>query len=674
MIKPAQLTWSEGTPISEDFDDVYFSKASGIEETRYVFLKHNQLPERWKTERPSHFTIAETGFGTGLNFLCAWQSWLESSQAGQHLHFISVEKFPLTREDLETALTHWPELSSLAQRLIEQYPPIVSGWHCIQFPGRSNTEGHITLQLYFGDIHDWLPQIHAKVDAWFLDGFAPSKNPEMWNPELFNQMARLSRPNGTLATFTAAGFVKRGLQAAGYEIKKTKGFGRKRDMLQGRFVRSYGPPKPEWMSTIPHTDTRKARNKVQPAKPWLAIPEYDDQNRTATIVGAGIAGSSTAFALAKRGWQVTVIEESEIASGGSGNAQGVLYAKLASDMNLHSQFYLAGYLYSLQMLRQLLPDKQDWDDCGVLQLATNDDEQLRQQSFIAQNPMPSVIECVTAEQASQLAGVELSYGGLYFTKGGWVHPKALCQAMLNHPNIKVMEHTMLTQVERHPSGWNLALTQNSKIHELNAPVVVFCNGHKAQRFWCNDFISTPPVAGQVTQLAQQTVQLNTVLCGDHYVTPTYQGALNFGASYRLKSDNIDVIAKENQDNIDKLGEAFPAVASQINLNAKPLGRASVRCTSPDYTPYVGPIGEAEQNRLTFANLAKNKHWRFSESAAFLPGLYLNIAHGSRGLSSAPLCGEIIACQITGEPIPVTKDVMDLLNPNRALINEIRRKK
>jgi tRNA 5-methylaminomethyl-2-thiouridine biosynthesis bifunctional protein len=232
----ARLDWNEsGTPVSGQFDDVYFSNVNGLEETRYVFLQKNQLPERWNQFNSQRFVIGETGFGTGLNFLAAWQAFdqfrQENPDAQLHsLHFISFEKYPVSKTDLIKAHQSWPELATYARELQQNYPIAIPECHRIIL-----ADGAVTLDLWFGDIHDCMPSLPVSregvVDAWFLDGFAPSKNPDMWNQHLFDYMAKLAKPEATCATFTAAGFVRRGLIEAGFAMQKVKGFGTKREML-----------------------------------------------------------------------------------------------------------------------------------------------------------------------------------------------------------------------------------------------------------------------------------------------------------------------------------------------------------------------------------------------------------------------------------------------------------
>lgn len=232
ILKTATIEWDKkGTPVSRDFGDIYFSQENGLEETRYVFLNGNNLPERLNNHKETTFTIAETGFGTGLNFLTLWQSWHNYRQKHQFpeiLHFISFEKYPLQLDDVIKSHNIWPELHTYASQLQAVWPAAIVGKHQCIFH-----EAHIKLDLWLGDVNTMLPQMENTVDAWFLDGFAPAKNPSMWQSCLFSNMALLSKPGTTFATFTAAGQVRRELTAAGFMVTKQKGFGRKREMLTG---------------------------------------------------------------------------------------------------------------------------------------------------------------------------------------------------------------------------------------------------------------------------------------------------------------------------------------------------------------------------------------------------------------------------------------------------------
>ncbi|MAI62100.1 MAG: hypothetical protein CBB87_06360 [Micavibrio sp. TMED27] len=227
-----------GTPRSKEFDDVYFSVENGLAETRYVFLKGNDLPNAWSGR--DRFVIAETGFGTGLNFLAAWKMFEDTAEDGQELDFISVEKFPLDRQEIALYLQRWgDEFDGYLERMLEIYPALIPGFH------RLNLNDHVRLTLIVDDVNYAFSHIDAKVDAWFLDGFKPSTNPDMWSETVFENMARLSNIGSSFATFTAAGAVRRGLKSVGFDVEKVPGFGSKRDMSVGRYTGERVPQKKE---------------------------------------------------------------------------------------------------------------------------------------------------------------------------------------------------------------------------------------------------------------------------------------------------------------------------------------------------------------------------------------------------------------------------------------------
>ncbi len=406
-IQPASLTFNnEGTPVSRDFDDVYFSNDDGLEETRYVFLDGNQLPERFMTHPRDSFIVAESGFGTGLNFLTLWQAFAAFRDAYpdatlQRLHFISFEKFPLTSADLKSAHAHWPELAPWAQQLQAQWPMALPGCQRLVLDG-----GRVTLDLWLGDINelvDTLDDTHNRqVDAWFLDGFAPSKNPEMWTPGLFTAMARLARPGGTLATFTSAGFVRRGLIEAGFDVVKRKGFGRKREMLTGALSHDAPPP---------------AR------APWYARrPASGDKD--VAVVGGGIASALLALGLLRRGWQVTLYcEDDAPAQGASGNRQGALYPLLSHHDAALAAFFPAAFTFA-RRLYDALPVSFDKDWCGVTQLGWDEKSQTKINQMLELALPDTLARGVDAREVRERCGVETGCGGIEYPQGGWTLPGA----------------------------------------------------------------------------------------------------------------------------------------------------------------------------------------------------------------------------------------------------------
>src|SRR5258706_10766322 len=227
-VTPARFERGEGgVPTSPEFHDIYHSADGGLAQARHVFLQGNALPERW-ADRPS-FTILETGFGLGLNFLAAWQAWRADPRRPARLHFVSIEKHPFARADLEAALAPFAELGALGAALCRAWPPRIAGFHRLHFEG-----GRIALTLVLGDAGECLPQLEARADALFLDGFAPARNPAMWSPQVVRELARLAAPGATLATWTVAGGVRSALAGAGFRVEEGAGFPRKRAVNAGQ--------------------------------------------------------------------------------------------------------------------------------------------------------------------------------------------------------------------------------------------------------------------------------------------------------------------------------------------------------------------------------------------------------------------------------------------------------
>lgn len=650
-ISQANLSWTDdGQPFSVAFGDVYFSRDSGLDETRHVFLQHNQLAERWTAlQAGDSFCIGETGFGTGLNFLCAWQLWDQTAPAGADLHFVSTEKFPLATADLQRAVSLWPELQRWSAQLLAQYSDMAPGWQRFCFDG-----GRVTLTLLIGDLLETLPQLDAQIDAWFLDGFAPAKNPDMWTPALYAQMARLSAADATVATFTSVGDVRRGLQAAGFDMHKVKGFGRKREMLAGRLAQA-------------HTANWSA--------PWYARPVYESTARTALIIGAGLAGCSTAYALAQRGWQVTVIERhpSE-AQEASGNPQGILYCKLSPHPTPLSRFVQASYAYCLRLLHQVLPQGEDtWQACGVVQLAADERDMDRMQAIAGNGYPASFLHAVDAQSASDVAGVAIERGGLYFPGGGWVNPPSLCRALLQHPNIvlRTCHEALRLQQARE---WT-AFDSSEKVI-ASAAVAIICSAADSLRFSQSAHLPLKAIRGQITHLPATDASraLRTVLCAEGYVSPARHGEHHVGASFRFDRLDCEPSAEENDSNLALLDALSPELAQALriaDLDAEQLkARAALRCTTPDYLPVIGPIADPAVFAERYAVLGKDASRQPHEPAPWIDGLYINAAHGSRGLLSAPLSGELLAGWLTGEPLPMPRAIAEAVHPNRFVLRAL----
>ncbi|WP_060482534.1 bifunctional tRNA (5-methylaminomethyl-2-thiouridine)(34)-methyltransferase MnmD/FAD-dependent 5-carboxymethylaminomethyl-2-thiouridine(34) oxidoreductase MnmC [Pseudomonas sp. NBRC 111119] len=651
LLQHAQIDWDDqGRPHSRQYDDVYFAVNEGVDETRHVFLGQTRLAERF-TALAAHecLVIGETGFGTGMNFYCAWQLFEQHATAGARLHFVSVEKYPLSHHDMARAVRLWPELAAFGEPLLAQYVAVHPGYQQFTF-----AEGRVTLTLLVGDVLEQLPQLDAQVDVWFLDGFAPAKNPDMWTPELFAQLARLSHPGTVLGTFTTTGWVRRSLVEAGFAMKKVPGIGKKWEVMSGAYV---GP-------------------EADSTAPWYRRPASAPGPRQALVIGAGLAGSSTAASLARRGWHVTVLERHAApAQEASGNPQGVLYLKLSAHGTALSQMIVAGFGYTRRQLEHLQRG-QDWDACGVLQLAFDAQEAERQRKLAAAFDT-GLLQPLSQDQAQAIAGVTLPAGGLFYPEGGWVHPPALCTQQLQHPRIRTITHQEVAELRKVDGLWQ---AWGGEGLLASAPVVVLAGAADVRHFAPCAGLPLKRIRGQVTRLPATPTSraLGTVLCAEGYVAPPRGDEHTLGASFDFHSQDVAPTLEEHQGNLKLLDEISTDLAERLGahtLDAAQLqGRAAFRCTSADYLPIVGPLADPEAFADAYAVLARDARQQPQVPCPWLNGLYVNSGHGSRGLITAPLSGELVAAWVCGEPLPLPRTVAEACHPNRFALRKLIRGK
>ena len=597
------LDWKDGQPYSSEFGDVYFSADSGLEETRHVFLQGNRLAERFAALEPGQsFCIGETGFGTGLNFLCVWQLFEQTAPAGASLDFFSTEKFPLSDDELHSALALWPELRELAEALLARWRRRVPGWNRWSF-----ANGRIRLTLAVEDVAQALPQLpQASVDAWFLDGFAPSKNPEMWAEPVLESVARASQPAATLASYTSAGWVRRGLQQAGFEIERVPGYGSKREMICG---------------------------KSSGFRPESRMPE------TALVIGGGLAGCAAAHALAQRGVAVTLIDRApQLASAASGNPRGILHARFGAGMNALHRFVLASYGHALGWFDELLPaDGVQRAECGLLQLACNEAEEKRIAKLMQLEWPSHLLQFVDAHQASRLAGIEMCHGGMWFPAGGWAVPPQVCAGLAEHTLVTLQLGREVAALERTAAGWKAS----GDGFAFEAEQAVVCGSYQARML--QQFADFPlqPVRGQISELpvTAESERLQAVVCGEGYCAPAVNGKHVAGATTGFDDDAVDLRAADHEANLAQIGQNMPALREALGAVdvVQLTGRAGVRCSVPGAIPLVGEVE---------------------------PGLYCSLAHGTRGLLTAGLAGEVIAAGMCGQMPPLPQDVLHALSPQR----------
>ncbi|ADR61449.1 MnmC_2 [Pseudomonas putida BIRD-1] len=427
-------------------------------------------------------------------------------------------------------------------------------------------------------------------------------------------------------------------------MKKVPGIGKKWEVMSGAYV---GP--------LPG-----------PCAPWYARPAVTQGPREALVIGAGLAGSSSAASLARRGWQVTVLERHEApAQEASGNPQGVLYLKLSAHGTALSQMILSGFGYTRRQLQRLQRGR-DWDACGVLQLAFDSKEAERQGKLAAAFDH-GLLHCLARAEAEAIAGVALPGGGLFYPEGGWVHPPALCQQQLQHPGIRVVTHQEVLELRKVDEQWQ-AWAGDQLL--ARAPVVVLAGAADVLRFEPCAQLPLKRIRGQITRLpaTASSQALRTVVCAEGYVAPPREGEHTLGASFDFHSEDLAPTVAEHQGNLALLDEISVDLAQRLAVAERDpeqlQGRAAFRCTSPDYLPIVGPIADAQAFAEAYAVLGRDARQVPDVPCPWLGGLYVNSGHGSRGLITAPLSGELVAAWVCGEPLPLPRAVAEACHPNR----------
>lgn len=649
-INTAELTWVEGRPYSTVYNDIYFSSENGLLESQHVFIDGNNLISRWEQLNPfDHltFVIGETGFGSGLNFLLAWSLWVKFAPKNARLHYISCEKHPLTREDLKRCLAKWPELANYADALIESYPVLTPGYHRLEFEN-----ARVTLNLMLGDALSCYQKLlvcgdaqleaklqHHFVDAWFLDGFSPNINSEMWSDELLVTLSHLSKSDTTLSTFSVAGSVKRGILAAGFEVKKQQGYGKKREMLVA-----------EWRQLPPNLLKRKT--------PWHAAFKKTVKRKHAIVIGAGLAGCCVASALSRRGWKVSLLErETSWAQGASGVRQAVLFPNLSAYTSPLTDFMLTTFLYAHRFYQDYLIRPEQGELLGLLELTSDKREELAKWLL----SYPELGRFLNAAEASTLAGIEIHSDALFVPQSGWVDMNRLCSGLIQDPNIQ-----LFTGVEIHSLDYELG---NWHVGEHSAEVVVLANGYLANQFSQTQHLSIDPIKGQMTEIKESPFSraLRIPLCGEGHILPSQNGTHLMGATFERGVADCVCFDQDDELNFSKIR----TLAADLQLPIESVFHwAGVRAGTLDHLPFVGPVANPLLFNQMFAGLAQDAKRFIGEAGAFYEGLYICSGFASRGLTTIPLSAEYLSAMINQEPAILSRSLSVAISPARYLARDL----
>ena len=622
----------DGTPYSPRFGDRYHSENGGLDQAHQVFLHGCGLPAAWAGQ--AQWRILETGFGFGLNFLVTWAAWRTDAQRPRLLHFISTEAWPVSAADLLRAASAHPELAPLAQELHDQFWGLLPGVHRLTFDA-----GRVMLTLCIGDAQTVLRQQEWTVDSVYLDGFSPQRNPELWNLHTLKAVARCCRRGTRLATWTIARAVRDALTQCGFHVEKVPGVPPKRDNLQATFD-------PRWE---PRT------SRTSPTRPVHAAPAR------CLVIGAGLAGAATAASLARRGWQVQVLDMGDApAAGASGLPVGLFAPHLSPDDNVFSRVSRSGVRAMLQQSKALLQDGVDWNPCGVLE--RRPEQNLGLPAGWEQSPGADWSQAASAPTL-QAAGLAQDTPACWHAKAGWVQPARLVRALLAQPGIAWCPRKSVARLQRSPATDSAATGDSTATgiwqalddhgHTIaEAECVVLTAGPACNALLAASSAPTLPlqsVRGQLSWGRQDTgaaalppfpVNGNGGLVAH---VPRDAGlAWHMGSTFERDVDALPLtsaeVAAAHATNWRRLQELLPNAAPALQAafastshsdTAAVCAWASVRCTATDRLPIVGPV-----------------------DAQALPGLWVCTAMGARGLTRAVLCGELLAALVNAEPLPL----------------------
>lgn len=677
---------ADGTPYSEKFSDIYFDSHDGIAQSEAVFIDASNVEKKLaNTPKDSTLTVAETGFGTGLNFLLtlrSYQKLLESPKSSSlaQLHFISTEKYPLTHEELSKSLAVLSSLNSqvanelvpLAQQLISQYQTVDKDKRHARYAFFDNK---VLLTLFFDDAVNAfsaieLPRskkqaVKEKVDVWYLDGFSPAKNPEMWRPELLEQIARLSNEQATLSTFTVAGFVKRGLTDVGFRMAKQAIDCKKEHCLAGVY------------------QSPSNSGKGYQLRPTITKPQH------IAIIGGGIASACAAYLCTKNGIKVTLYcQDAQIAQGASSNAIGALFPLLHQQQDEISNFYQQAFWRARTLYQEVLDNgfhfAHDW--CGLLEISYKDTLVKRQAKFAELGTWPKeLIHSINAEQASKKANINLPFGGLFMPNAGWIAPQELVQQLFKaaeatgrlrlQTNIQINTITKQAGDDLGRKKWRLNGRENGKDISFAETVVVLAGGAEGIDISYAEQLPMAPTRGQVTSMKtnESISNLATVICHKGYLTPKNNGIHCIGATFQKQNTSTETTKADDDFNLAMLEKCLPKLVDWQPQDIA-SSKARLRCMTPDHLPMVGPMPDIECHKQSYSHLAKDKNWRYNQAPEIIDNIYVMSGFGARGLCSAPLCADILLADLCGTPYPVDNEQLFNLSPNRFVIRDIIKRK
>ncbi len=599
-----------GCAYSPEFGDVYASNDGAYEQSRFVFLGGNRLPERWQGK--AQFTIVENGFGLGTNFLTTLKAWREDPKRSGKLFYLAIEGFPLQGTDIKTFASS--ALRAEAEELAYKWSTVTPGVHRLTFDG-----GRVVLDLYFMPASAAAKKLPGAFDAFYPDGFSPKKNPEMWEPRLLKAICSHAKEDATLATWCVASAVRKAFNEAGFTIQKVPGFGHKSEMTVGRFEPKF-----------------KHRRST-------AFLSTANEPQTAIVIGAGLAGSAVACELASRGVKVQVIDAGPVgASGASALRWGVVHAQPSGDDNQLFRLTRSG----LEKLQEELSSYPELvRTSGLFQMARDEGELQKWQQWFAQSKpfaFPNdFLRLMSAEEAKSKIGLKPRLGGLWHEGAGIVAVAEWVRARLNRSGTSLLLNTRVGSLSKHDQKWQAKDAFRQIIAE--ADVVVVCCAAETANLLPGIELPLTRWKGRLSLLCDGALaDLKGAVTGPGYAIHSPDSWIGVGATYE-SSDKQMSPQEAHLKNLSHLKDLFPQLS-----HADAAGfYEGFRCVAPDRLPVVGQVSATGD----FQNAS---------------GIYVSCAMGSRGTVFNELAAKVIAAQMFNEPIPLEADLLRAIDPSRFL--------
>lgn len=624
-VKPALVELNDGKAYSPEFGDIYATRSGAYGQACAVFLSDGDIARCWAHQKT--FTILENGFGLGTNFLATLKAWREDPNRCERLDYVSLECFPVSAEEIQKFCA--PEVALLAPELAQKWPVCIPGYHTLEFDG-----GRVRLILIFGDSLLLSKILQLSYDALFLDGFAPSKNPRMWDPELLRNLSRYAKEGATVTTWCTSGSVRRALEGAGFALQKKEGFGKKRERLYG--------------------EMRARRSK-----------HFRRPIRDVIVIGAGLAGANLAYSLSKQGVRVRVIDEGAVpGSAASALSWGILHPHFTRDDSPLAVLSREGFLLTRNRLKELEAEISDtlFNQSGCLQMAHSDeiydewiDAQAQELPF---KLPPDYGKLLNHEEAFKVSGLSLKRGGWFFPLAGMARAGAFCRALIEASRVPYRGNTTVSSLVRNGDLWQLIGPFGEVIDE--ASDVVVCAAMDSSRLLKASYLGLEALPGRITLLRDTDLtDLKCPVSGEGYIAHLPDGYCAVGATYELKRNVPWSEESAHLANLEKLDSLLDKALDVVVTGAY----CGVRAAGPGRLPVVGAAVDEAAVIEAFQNDP-----RLLEKKGFgeIEGLWVFTGLGSRGLSMATLCSEILTSLMLGGPMPAEPRLIKTLAPSRHL--------